>query len=96
MATTEECRYPETEGGAFGWRTRLNRWYTDRLLTRATRDPAVMRAFVSVSQLVAPFTAVMRPGVLLPVLLHRTPAIPRRHRGWRPCLLREPPRRRRP
>ena len=81
MATTEECRYPGTTGGDFGWRTRLNLWYTDRLLARATHDPAVMRAFVSVSQLVEPFTTLLRPGVLLPVLARpraRPPAPPPR------------------
>jgi 2-polyprenyl-6-methoxyphenol hydroxylase-like FAD-dependent oxidoreductase len=68
MATTEECRYPGTAGAAFGWRTRLNLWYTDRLLARAARDPAVMRAFMRVSHLVDPFGALIRPRVALPVL----------------------------
>ena len=69
MATTEESRYPETSGAQFGWRTRLNLWYTDRLLARAAHDPRVMAAFVNVSQLIAPFSAVLRPRVLVPVLL---------------------------
>jgi len=40
-----------------------------------------MRAFVSVSQLVEPFTTLLRPGVLLPVLARpraRPPAPPPR------------------
>ena len=64
MATTEECRYPGTDGARFGWRTRLNLWYTDRLLTRAAHDPEVMRAFVAVSQLTEPFAAIVRPRIL--------------------------------
>jgi len=76
MATTEECRYPGTDGGQFGWRTRLNLWYTDRLLTRAAHDPEVMRAFVAVSQLTEPFAAIVRPRILAPVLLR--PRAPRR------------------
>jgi hypothetical protein len=81
MATTEECRYPGTVGGAFGWRTRLNLQFTDRLLARATHDPAVMRAFVAASQLVEPFGILLRPGVMLPVLMRphaRPPAPPPR------------------
>src|SRR5262249_16814465 len=41
MATTEECRYPLTEGAARGLKTSLNLWFTDRLLMRAAHDPEV-------------------------------------------------------
>jgi 2-polyprenyl-6-methoxyphenol hydroxylase-like FAD-dependent oxidoreductase len=68
MATTEECRYPGTQGAARGFKTRLNLWFTDRLLTRAAHDPKVRNAFLSVAQLVEPSSILMRPAVLLPVL----------------------------
>jgi 2-polyprenyl-6-methoxyphenol hydroxylase-like FAD-dependent oxidoreductase len=68
MATTEECRYPGTQGAARGLKARLNLWFTDRLLTRAAHDPRVRNAFLSVAQLVEPSSILMRPGVLLPVL----------------------------
>jgi 2-polyprenyl-6-methoxyphenol hydroxylase-like FAD-dependent oxidoreductase len=83
MATTEECRYPETDGARFGWRTRLNLWYTGRLLTRAAHDPDAMKAFVAVSHLLEPFGAVLRPRVLVPVLL-RPGSGPRRRTEWAP------------
>jgi flavin-dependent dehydrogenase len=81
MATTEDCRHAATVGAVRTWRTRLNLWYTDRLIERATHDPVAMNAFMSVLQLVEPYHTVMRPRVLVPALLPEPATSPGRHVG---------------
>jgi 2-polyprenyl-6-methoxyphenol hydroxylase-like FAD-dependent oxidoreductase len=73
MATTEECRYPETQGAARGLKTSLNLWFTDRLLLRASHDAEVRTTFMSVAQLVKPSSALLKPRVLFPVLFAPSP-----------------------
>jgi hypothetical protein len=69
MATTEECRYRETQGAPRGMKARLGLWYVDRVLARGTSDATVMRTFVEVTHLTKPTPALVRPRVLFPVLL---------------------------
>jgi 2-polyprenyl-6-methoxyphenol hydroxylase-like FAD-dependent oxidoreductase len=69
MATTEDCRYPETQGAVRDWRTSLNLWFSDRLIERSTHDATVRDTFHAVVHLIKPGTALMRPRIALPILL---------------------------
>ncbi|MEE6262463.1 FAD-dependent oxidoreductase [Plantactinospora sonchi] len=69
IATGADRRYPTTVGNLEPSRSsRLSRWYLDRTSRVADRDPYVARAFTDVLHLVAPPTALFRPGVAARVL----------------------------
>jgi pimeloyl-ACP methyl ester carboxylesterase/2-polyprenyl-6-methoxyphenol hydroxylase-like FAD-dependent oxidoreductase len=70
IATGEDLRYPTTEGGERSLQVRLTHRYLDRVIGAANRDQTVNLAFSKVLQLMAPPTALFRPGVLLRALLH--------------------------
>ena len=68
MATGEDYRYRETEGGSPSLMTRFMHWYMDRVFELATRDVRVRSVLLQAfSMLVAP-SALFRPGVLLRVI----------------------------
>jgi hypothetical protein len=71
MATTEDLRYPWTEGAQLGLPTRIMHGYADRVLEVANGNPKVNTAFVNVVNLRHPPASLFRPGVLLPVLAQR-------------------------
>jgi 2-polyprenyl-6-methoxyphenol hydroxylase-like FAD-dependent oxidoreductase len=71
MATTEDLRYPWTEGARLDLPTRVMHRYADRLLEVANGNPEVNAAFVNVLNLRHPPTSLFRPRVLLPVLARR-------------------------
>jgi 2-polyprenyl-6-methoxyphenol hydroxylase-like FAD-dependent oxidoreductase len=71
MATTEDLRYPWTEGARLDLPTRVMHRYADRVLEVANGNPKVNTAFVNVVNLRHPPTSLLRPGVLLPVLARR-------------------------
>jgi 2-polyprenyl-6-methoxyphenol hydroxylase-like FAD-dependent oxidoreductase len=76
MATTEDLRYPWTEGAQPDLATRIMHRYADRVLEVANGNPGVNTAFVNVVNLRKPPTSLFRPGVLLPVLArHRAPPL---------------------
>jgi hypothetical protein len=76
MATTEDRRYPWTEGARLDLPTRIMHRYADRVLEVANGNPRVNTAFVNVVNLRHPPTSLLRPGVLLPVLArHRAPPL---------------------
>jgi len=68
LATSEDFRWPTTEGGRPGWPTRLMHRYLDRVNALLGESAPVKRTFVEVLHLVAPPIALFGPGVLLPVL----------------------------
>jgi len=68
LATGEDFRFRETEGGRPGWSARLLHRYLDHVLLAAAEDPRVHRVFIEVLQLLAPPRALMRPSVALAVL----------------------------
>jgi len=70
LATGEDFRYRETEGGRPGWTARLLHRYMDHLLLAAAQDPAVHRVFIEVIQLLQPPRALARPSIALAVLRH--------------------------
>jgi 2-polyprenyl-6-methoxyphenol hydroxylase-like FAD-dependent oxidoreductase len=71
MATSEDLRYPWTEGAELGLPTRIMHRYADRVLEVANGNPKVNTAFVNVVNLREPPTSLFRPGILLPVLARR-------------------------
>jgi 2-polyprenyl-6-methoxyphenol hydroxylase-like FAD-dependent oxidoreductase len=71
MATTEDLRYPWTEGARPDLPTRVMHRYADRVLEVANGNPQVNTAFVDVVNLRRPPPSLLRPGVLLPVLARR-------------------------
>lgn len=71
IATGADLRYPTTVGDQPPRGGRLSRWYLDRAADVANRDPYVLRVLTDVFHLVAPLSAVARPGVALRVLRGR-------------------------
>ncbi|WFE28045.1 FAD-dependent oxidoreductase [Solwaraspora sp. WMMD791] len=71
IATGADLRYPTTVGDQPARGGRLSRWYLDRAADVANRDPYVLKALTDVFHLVAPLSAVARPGVALRVLRGR-------------------------
>jgi 2-polyprenyl-6-methoxyphenol hydroxylase-like FAD-dependent oxidoreductase len=71
MATSEDLRYPWTEGARPDLPTRIMHRYADRLLAVANGNPKVNTAFVNVVNLRDPPTSLLRSRVLLPVLAGR-------------------------
>jgi hypothetical protein len=71
MATSEDLRYPWTQGARPDLRTRIMHRYADRVLEVTNGNPRVNTAFVNVVNLRDPPTSLFRPGVLLPVLARR-------------------------
>lgn len=71
MAGSEDVRFPATTGGPGGSAVRLQHRYLDRVMARATVDPAVCTAFVAVMSLTRPPGHLFHPKVLWPVLRGR-------------------------
>lgn len=71
IATGADLRYPTTVGDQPARGGQLSRWYLDRAADVANRDPYVLRVLTDVFHLVAPLSAVARPGVALRVLRGR-------------------------
>jgi 2-polyprenyl-6-methoxyphenol hydroxylase-like FAD-dependent oxidoreductase len=69
MGTTEDARFPRTVGAPSGALVRLQHRYLDRVLARATHDPAVLRAFGDVMSMTAPPARLFTPGVVSGALL---------------------------
>jgi hypothetical protein len=70
MATSEDLRYPTTDGGRRDLHMRLTHRYLDRVIRAATESRRVHFAFLDVMQLVAPPATLFKPAVLVPALLH--------------------------
>jgi 2-polyprenyl-6-methoxyphenol hydroxylase-like FAD-dependent oxidoreductase len=74
VATGEDMRWPETEGGSTSAADRLVRRYLDRVVAAAAVDPVVTEAFFDVVALLAEPTSLMRPAMAVRVLTRRRPA----------------------
>jgi hypothetical protein len=70
LATTEDFRYPTTEGAKPGLGTRFSQWYVTRVTETLSAEPQVFVTFCEVLHLVKPPSALSRPNVLFPVLRH--------------------------
>ena len=78
MATGEDFRWPATEGGRPGARTRLLHRYLDQVLQIASHDAVAQRAFMQVSHLMQPPARLFTPTIIGRVLGHVA------RNGWRP------------
>ena len=68
LATSEDFRFPTTEGGRPGPMTKVMHRYIDRVITVATVDDVVLDTFIGVVHLVEPPSALFRPPILARVL----------------------------
>ena len=68
IATGEDYRYRETEGGAPGLMTRFMHWYMDRVLQLATREVAVRSVLLDVFSMLLPPSALFRRAILFRVI----------------------------
>jgi 2-polyprenyl-6-methoxyphenol hydroxylase-like FAD-dependent oxidoreductase len=63
MATSEDYRFPETEGGRRGWTTRLAHWYLDRVMISAATRPETYQAFLQLTHMIQPPSILLRPSI---------------------------------
>jgi 2-polyprenyl-6-methoxyphenol hydroxylase-like FAD-dependent oxidoreductase len=68
LATSEDFRWPTTEGGQPDRMTRLMHAYMNQVVGLVGERPAVAQSFIEVVQLAAPPTILFKPHVLGPVL----------------------------
>jgi 2-polyprenyl-6-methoxyphenol hydroxylase-like FAD-dependent oxidoreductase len=68
LATSEDFRFPTTEGGKPGPMTRLMHRYIDRVIAVATMDNIVLDTFIGVVHLIRPPSDLFRPEVAARVL----------------------------
>jgi flavin-dependent dehydrogenase len=64
LATSEDFRFPTTEGGRPGPLTKAMHRYLDRVLAVGTVDDVVFDTFIRVVHLVEPPTALFRPAIM--------------------------------
>lgn len=77
MATGEDYRYRETEGGTPGVMTRFMHWYLDRVLQLATREVAVRSVLLQVFSMLIPPSALFHRAILFRVIREVIkPAVP--------------------
>jgi flavin-dependent dehydrogenase len=68
LATSEDFRFPTTEGGRPGVSMKLMHRYIDRVITVGTVDDVVLDTFIGVVHLVQPPSALFHPSILARVL----------------------------
>jgi 2-polyprenyl-6-methoxyphenol hydroxylase-like FAD-dependent oxidoreductase len=68
LATSEDYRYRETDGGSPSLMTKFMHRYMNRVLQLTTRDVAVRSALLHVFSMLAPPSVLFRPGILLRVI----------------------------
>lgn len=68
MATSDDCRWPTTEGGQPDRMTRLMHWYLDQVMLVASESAEVYKVLLEVIHLLKPPTAFLQPGILAQVL----------------------------
>ncbi|MSP12071.1 MAG: 2-polyprenyl-6-methoxyphenol hydroxylase-like oxidoreductase [Chloroflexi bacterium] len=68
LATGEDFRWPETEGGKPGRVTRLMHQYIDQVIKLSTADRHTALVFVNVLQLTVGPAALFQPAILFPAL----------------------------
>jgi hypothetical protein len=68
LATSEDLRYPGTEGGKLGPATRLLQRYTDRIVELGVDNAEACRAFCEVLNMMKPPTSLFRPDLAWEVM----------------------------
>jgi 2-polyprenyl-6-methoxyphenol hydroxylase-like FAD-dependent oxidoreductase len=81
FATSEDARYPGTEGIVLSSGTRATHWYLDRVIARSVQKEEVRTALLSVMHMARGVTALFRPWIALPILFG---ALAGKMRGLRP------------
>ena len=81
LATGEDFRWPQTEGGRPDRITRLMHRYLDQVLALVAESPLVKQVFLEVLHLVTPPTALFRPAILARVLARAVNPAPRFQRA---------------
>ncbi len=68
LATSEDLRYGDAEGGRAGYRTRLMHWYMDQVIQLTTEREDVRRRLIGVFNMLAAPSALFHPTVATRVL----------------------------
>lgn len=68
LATTEDFRFPGTEGSRPGWLTRLQLAYVDRVIRLSTKKPWVRRRFLAVLHLIKSPRTLFSPKIGLALI----------------------------
>jgi len=68
LATSEDSRWPTTEGSSTNWFTRLSYWYVDKVVLTLVDNVEVHKAFIEVQQLLQPPAHLFKPFVVMAVL----------------------------
>jgi len=77
LATSEDFRYPTTEGSQPGWLTCRLHQYMNHVLLSATYHPQVHQRFMEVLHLLKPPRALFQPNILVQVFSEIIKQIPR-------------------
>lgn len=77
LATSEDYRYRETDGGSPSLVTKFMHRYMNHVLQLTTRDAAVRRALLQVFSMLAPPTTLFRPSILARVIFQVLKPAPR-------------------
>jgi hypothetical protein len=64
LATSEDFRFPETEGGQLSWFLRKMQGYFDEVIRLTTRDERAYEALVGVMHMEKAPTALLSPSIL--------------------------------
>ena len=75
MATGEDFRVRDVEGGKASFATRLTHRYMDRVLALSLQDIGVRRTFLEVFHMLKPPRALFGPSVVAKVLRGATPRV---------------------
>lgn len=76
LATSDDCRYPDTVGAKPGWMTRLRHRFVDRFIELTTRSAVARIMFLKVIHLLKPPASLFRPGILWSMLVQRRKPVP--------------------
>ena len=68
LAVSDDFRWPGTEGAKAGASQRLFQVFQDLIMPLGPRSPALVQAFLSVSNMVKPFSELLRPRLLAHLL----------------------------
>lgn len=78
--TTEDARWPMTDGVKLDAPTRFMHWYLDQIFGMIPGDPVIFQAFMRVQHMLEPGTALFKPAILAKVI-----AFALANRGRRPA-----------
>jgi 2-polyprenyl-6-methoxyphenol hydroxylase-like FAD-dependent oxidoreductase len=68
LATSEDCRFCNIQGGRLGWATQLMHWYMDQIMELSTRNTSVCLVFLEIMQMLKPPSALFHSRIIAQVL----------------------------